>query len=153
MAALVYQVSCGSRGHLWFADGVEAEAAAQEILRGGEAVGLFPVSVPETAREFVAFVESYRPRRPYASGGIVRPGSYTVAEVAPARAAECAVRLEHALQWLLDSLHDAGETHDEDGSIFDAVEDAAAALVEAGGHLNWYSVEDAEAYRAREGSA
>lgn len=57
MTALVYRVSCGSRGDLWFADGVEAEAAAQEILRGGEAVSLFPVPVPETAREFVAFME------------------------------------------------------------------------------------------------
>ena len=73
MAALVYQVSCGSRGHLWFADGVEAEAAAQEILRGGEAVGLFPVSVPETAREFVEFISSHRQRRPFASGGVVQP--------------------------------------------------------------------------------
>lgn len=81
MAALVYRVSCASRGDLWFADGVEAEAAAQDILRGGEAVGLYPVPVPETAREFVAFVEGYCPRRPYASGGIVPPGFYTVGEV------------------------------------------------------------------------
>lgn len=81
MTALVYRVSCASRGDLWFSDAAEAEAAAQDILRGGEAVSLFPVPVPETAREFVAFVEGYRPRLPHASGGIVRPGFYTVAEV------------------------------------------------------------------------
>lgn len=54
--------------------------------------------------------------------------------------------LRDALQWLLDDLNDAGETHADDGSIFDSVE-AAAALVEAGGALNWYSREDAEAFR------
>lgn len=58
--------------------------------------------------------------------------------------------LHAAMQWLLDCLHDAGETHGDDGTIHDCVEHAAAALVEAGGHLNWYSAADARAYRLRE---
>lgn len=57
--------------------------------------------------------------------------------------------MKSALQWLLDDMHDAGETHNAQGDIFDSVEDAAAALVEAGGNLNWYTAENAEAYRAR----
>jgi hypothetical protein len=55
-----------------------------------------------------------------------------------------------ALQWLLDDLHDADETHSDGGVIYDSVEHAAAALVEAGGSLNWYSLDDAKAYRRRE---
>lgn len=61
--------------------------------------------------------------------------------------------LRDALQWLLDDLHDADQTHGEDGEIFDSVEDSAAALIEAGGALNWYSAEDARAYRARQAGA
>lgn len=53
------------------------------------------------------------------------------------------------LQWLLDDMNDARETHDENGDVFDSVEDAAAALIHAGGNLNWYSAEDAERYRMK----
>lgn len=55
--------------------------------------------------------------------------------------------LKSALQWLLDDMHDAGETHDEGSTLYDSVEHAAAALVEAGGTLNWYTAEDARNYR------
>ena len=58
--------------------------------------------------------------------------------------------LQGALQWLLDDMNDAGETHGETGEIFDSVEEAAAALVEAGGFLSWYSKEQAAAYRAKQ---
>lgn len=63
-------------------------------------------------------------------------------------------QLVAALQWLLDDMHTAGETHDNvRGDIFDSVEEAAATLVEAGGNLNWYSTADAQAYRRREAGA
>lgn len=53
-----------------------------------------------------------------------------------------------ALQWLLDDMDDAGETHDS-GVLFDSVENAAAHLVAAGGSLAWYSHERAKAYLAK----
>lgn len=58
--------------------------------------------------------------------------------------------LQGALQWLLDDMNDADETHGETGEIFDSVEEAAAALVEAGGFLSWYTPDQAAAYRAKQ---
>lgn len=59
-----------------------------------------------------------------------------------------ALQLKSALQWLLDEMWTAGETHDPaTEQIYDCVEDAAAALVEAGGRLEWYSLEDLLRYR------
>ncbi len=49
-----------------------------------------------------------------------------------------AVDLKSAMQWLLDDMHDAGETHNENDTPFDSVESAARALLNAGGVLNWY---------------
>ena len=51
-----------------------------------------------------------------------------------------------ALQWLLDDMSDADETHSPTGIIFASVECAAAALVNAGGSLPWYTPEQAKAY-------
>lgn len=63
------------------------------------------------------------------------------------------------LQWLLDDMHDAGETHvpadlsrapDFHGVIFDSVEHAAAALIDIGGvGVGWYTPEQAAAYREK----
>lgn len=44
-----------------------------------------------------------------------------------------------AMQWLLNDLHDQGDTHDESGTLYESVENAAAALVAAGGNLSWYT--------------
>lgn len=58
-----------------------------------------------------------------------------------------ALAMKAALQWLLDDMHDAGETHNNQtcafgtvapGAIFDSVECAAKALVAVGGKLAWY---------------
>lgn len=54
-----------------------------------------------------------------------------------------------ALQWLLDDMHDAGETHEASGNIFDSVGNAASALIHAGGKLGWFSAEDAKHYRLK----
>ncbi|WP_127088361.1 hypothetical protein [Aquabacter cavernae] len=65
-------------------------------------------------------------------------------------AAEDHARLLRAMQWLLDTLNDAGESHDEKGQIYDSVEYAAASLVSLSGNLNWYGQDDAYAYLERE---
>lgn len=65
--AVVYRVSCESKGDLWYASLTDANAASYNILAGGEAVGLYPVPVPRTAEEFVGFLQGYRRRAP---GGI-----------------------------------------------------------------------------------
>lgn len=51
--------------------------------------------------------------------------------------------LKVALQWLLDDMHDAGETHGTDNMIYDSVANAAAALILAGGNLSWYTMPQA----------
>lgn len=50
-----------------------------------------------------------------------------------------ATDLQSAMQWLLDDMHDAGETHFSETVPFDSVENAARALINAGGVLNWYN--------------
>lgn len=67
------------------------------------------------------------------------------------------VKLARALQWLLDEMHDADETHHPsvdpnapDAPIYDSVENAAAALIENHGSLYWYSAERAAAFRAKQ---
>lgn len=59
--------------------------------------------------------------------------------------------MKSALQWLLDDMFAAGETHSPSGEMFDTVEAAAAALVNAGGSLPWYSSELAKAYTETHG--
>jgi hypothetical protein len=56
----------------------------------------------------------------------------------PPPMAHYALQMRNALQWLLDDMRDAGETHSADGVIFDSVENAARSLVAAGGFLRWY---------------
>lgn len=104
--------------------------------------GAIPLTVPPGA-------PSCEIRPGPAPDAVETGGRAALTSPAPARAPECAERMFYALQWLLDDLHTAGETHGVDGRIFDSVENAAAALVEAGGHLSWYSLEDARAYRQR----
>jgi hypothetical protein len=50
-----------------------------------------------------------------------------------------AADLRAALQWLLDDMHAAGNTHGADGIVlFDSVDNAARALVAAGAALAWF---------------
>ncbi|MBN9530543.1 MAG: DUF3164 family protein [Alphaproteobacteria bacterium] len=47
--------------------------------------------------------------------------------------------MKEALQWLLDEMHTAGETHDSvTGHAFPCVLNAAKALIAAGGSLQWF---------------
>lgn len=69
MTALVYRVSCASRGDQWFGEVVQAEAAARELLHGGDSVNIQPVAVPQSPEAFLAFLLSYRPRVSVTFGG------------------------------------------------------------------------------------
>ncbi|WP_238121995.1 MULTISPECIES: hypothetical protein [unclassified Xanthobacter] len=109
----------------WLADWGEVQAA---FAAAGHSASITPITLPASAEDFVEIL-----------GVITKAGH------------DRCMRLQAAMQWLLDSMHDAGETHDpQTRAIYDSVEDAAAALVEAGGHLNWYSPADARGYRLRE---
>jgi len=64
--------------------------------------------------------------------------------------AEAAPAMRAALQWLLEDMDCAGETHSATGEMFDSVEYAVVALIEARGSFDGYTVDDAIAYRERE---
>jgi len=51
-----------------------------------------------------------------------------------------------ALQWLLDDMADAGETHNDDGRIYDSVVCAARTLVNLGGMVPWFDRDISKEY-------
>lgn len=62
--AVVFRVSSALNGDQWFANLIEADHAAREVLAKGFAVSVFPVPVPATTDGFLQFLAGYEPRKP-----------------------------------------------------------------------------------------